>query len=64
VPHDFYPELVERLKAAGCRFKRVGKGSHEIWESPLNGRAFTVPRAKSRHTANAVLKDAGLPKAF
>jgi predicted RNA binding protein YcfA (HicA-like mRNA interferase family) len=64
LPQDFYPELSRLLKAAGCTFVRSGKGSHEIWLSPINGRTFTVPRAKSRHTANAVLKDAGLPKAF
>ena len=43
---------------------RSGKGSHEIWYSPLTRRSFTVPRAKRSHTANAVLKDAGLPKFF
>jgi hypothetical protein len=26
--------------------------------------ALTVPRSKSRHTANEILKQAGLPKAF
>jgi predicted RNA binding protein YcfA (HicA-like mRNA interferase family) len=52
------------LKAAGCGYLRPGKGSHEIWFSPVNQRTFTVPRSKSRHTANGVLKDAGLPKAF
>ena len=41
-----------------------GKGSHEKWRSPVNGRVFIVPRSKSRHTANEVLKQAGLPKAF
>jgi predicted RNA binding protein YcfA (HicA-like mRNA interferase family) len=56
--------MIARLKEAGCRFRRVGKGSHEIWESPITGRTFTVPSANSRRTANAVLKDAGLPKAF
>jgi predicted RNA binding protein YcfA (HicA-like mRNA interferase family) len=52
------------LKAGGCHFIRPGKGSHEIWYSPLTERTFTVPRAKCSHTANGVLKDAGLPKAF
>jgi predicted RNA binding protein YcfA (HicA-like mRNA interferase family) len=41
-----------------------GKGSHEKWRSPITGRNFIVPRSKSRHTANEVLKQAGLPKAF
>jgi predicted RNA binding protein YcfA (HicA-like mRNA interferase family) len=46
-------------------FGAARKGSHEIWFSPVNGKHFTVPRStKSRHTANEVLKQAGLPKAF
>ena len=64
MPDDFYAELVELLKTAGCERRPGGKGSHEKWYSPINGRAFIVPRTKSRHTANEVLKQAGLPKAF
>lgn len=59
MPKDFYPELERRLRKAGCRFVRSGKGSHEIWF-----KTFAVPRTKSRHMANQILKDAGLPKAF
>jgi predicted RNA binding protein YcfA (HicA-like mRNA interferase family) len=44
---------------------RPGKGSHEIWHSPITQRNFSLPgTTKSRHTANEVLKQAGLPKAF
>jgi len=64
VPRDFYPELERRLREAGCQFVRPGKGSHEIWFSPETGKTFAVPRTKSRHMANQILKDAGLPKAF
>lgn len=54
-----------RLRAAGCTWLRDGKGSHDIWRSPINDRAFTVPRAiASQHLANAILKQAGLPKGF
>jgi predicted RNA binding protein YcfA (HicA-like mRNA interferase family) len=53
------------LRATGCTFVRQGKGSHEIWHSPITGRNFPVPIAiPSRHTANAILRQAGLPKAF
>jgi predicted RNA binding protein YcfA (HicA-like mRNA interferase family) len=42
---------------------RKGKGSHEIWLSPINGRHVTVPRTtKSRHTVNDILKQAGIKK--
>jgi hypothetical protein len=59
------PELKKILVAAGCYFERQGKGDHEIWYSPVTLRRFVVDNAiKSRHTANAVLKQAGLPKAF
>ena len=53
------------LREAGCTFVRAGKGSHEIWHSPITGRRFPVPVGiVSRHTANGVLQQAGLPKAF
>jgi predicted RNA binding protein YcfA (HicA-like mRNA interferase family) len=62
---EFYRELTVILRNNGCRFVRPAKGSHELWFSPVNGNHFTVPRTtKSRHTANEVLKQAGLPKAF
>ncbi|MDE3177799.1 MAG: type II toxin-antitoxin system HicA family toxin [Pseudomonadota bacterium] len=53
------------LTEAGCTMVRQGRGSHEIWRSPLTGRSFAVPVGiPSRHTANAILRQAGLPKAF
>jgi hypothetical protein len=59
------PELKKILLEAGCAFERHGKGDHDIWYSPITDRRFVVDSAiKSRHTANAVLKQAGLPKAF
>jgi predicted RNA binding protein YcfA (HicA-like mRNA interferase family) len=62
---ELYRELVSILRANGCSLVRPGKGSHEIWYSPVSKRHVTVPRStKSRHTANDVLKQAGLPKAF
>ena len=62
---SFTPELKRLLLAAGCSFLRMGKGDHEIWRSPITQVHFVVDtRIKSRHTANAVLKQAGLPKHF
>ena len=62
---NLYPELARMLKDAGCHFVRQGKGSHEIWYSPNTKRTFSVPRNTWKiHTANAVLKDAGLAKKF
>ena len=62
---DYTPELKQILREAGCLFDRQGKGDHEIWFSPITGIKFVVDGTiKSRHTANAVLKQAGLPKKF
>ena len=62
---SFTPELKRLLLEAGCRFERTGKGDHDIWYSPITGVRFPVDqKIKSRHTANGVLKQAGLPKAF
>jgi HicA toxin of bacterial toxin-antitoxin, len=59
------PKLVSLLTDAGCSFVRKGKGDHAIWRSPITNKHFPVDATiKSRHTANAVLKQAGLPKAF
>jgi len=62
---SMYRDIVAHLQRAGCWLVRTGKGSHEIWYSPINGRTFTVPRSlASASLANAILKQAGLPKAF
>lgn len=38
---------------------------HAIWRRPIADRPLTVPvKIKSRHMANKILEDAGLPKAF
>ncbi len=62
---DFAPKLKKVLREAGCYFVRQGKGAHEIWYSPITKRFFVVDsKIRSRHTANAILKQAGLPKQF
>ncbi|WP_457298646.1 type II toxin-antitoxin system HicA family toxin [Phyllobacterium sp. P5_D12] len=62
---SLYRELTDLLSKAGCKFVRQAKGSHEYWSSPITNRFFVVPsNIEKRHTANAVLKQAGLPKAF
>jgi len=62
---NFAPEVKKILLAHGCFFVRPGKGDHEIWQSPISKRRFPVDqKILSRHTANGILKQAGLPKAF
>jgi hypothetical protein len=60
-----YRRLTALLREAGCRFERQGKGSHEVWSSPITRRIFTIPRnIRNPVLANEILKQAALPKAF
>ena len=62
---DYSRDLKKFLNEAGCKLVRQGKGDHEIWESPKSNRRFVVDnKIRSRHTANEVLKQAGLKKQF
>jgi predicted RNA binding protein YcfA (HicA-like mRNA interferase family) len=62
---NFYRDLTDILRANGWELHRQGRGDHEIWRSSATAKSVTVDRSiKSRHTANAVLKQAGLPKSF
>lgn len=61
---DFYEDIARILRQAGWTRAVGGKGSHEKWTDANRSRVVIVPRSKSRHTANEVLKQAGLPKVF
>lgn len=62
---NFAKPLKRHLSEAGWVLVRQGKGDHEIWGSPETGQRVTVVTfLKSRHLASAILKDAGLRKAF
>lgn len=57
----FYPVLRDILIEHGCYFVRQGKGSHEIWFSPINSARFPVAvTIVSRILANKILKQAGV----
>lgn len=57
---DFKAPLCDILRENGCELKRQGN-KHEVWYSPRSNRSFTVPRSiQSRHTANGILKQAGI----
>jgi len=60
-----YEKLVkELLLKHGYKLVRTGKGSHEIWASE-KGVCITVNhRGKSRHTANSIMKAAGIGHRF
>ena len=62
---DFTKQLKKCLRQSDCRFERQGRGDHEIWYSPVTKIRFVLDQhIKSRHTANAVLKQAGVAKKF
>lgn len=61
--NDYGPKVRRLLKDAGFSHLRWGAGSHEIYSD--GEKNITVPvRIKVRHTANGILKEAGLKKAF
>jgi predicted RNA binding protein YcfA (HicA-like mRNA interferase family) len=63
--NNLSPKVKKILKNNGCSFERQGKGDHEIWFSPITHIRFPVDnKIKSRHTANGVLKQAGISKHF
>ncbi len=62
--NDFSPAVIALLLKAGFVLARRGKGDHSIYAHPDGRRTVVDAKIKSRHTANGVLKQAGLPKAF
>ena len=62
---EYEKKVREILKANGCTFVRRGKGDHDIWYSPRSNRNVTVDTTiKSRHTANAIMKQSGIDYKF
>lgn len=49
------------LREHDCSFVRSGKGDHEVWSCPNARRPVIVDgKIMSRHSANVVLKQAGI----
>ena len=57
-------ELIRKLIKRGCYLIRQGKGSHEIWFSPMTGKEFVVPNHGSQEVGrgleNKIKKAAGI----
>ena len=61
----FEKKVRDELIKHGCSFVRRGKGDHDIWHSPLTNQNFPVDgKIKSRHIANAVMRQAGINHRF
>jgi hypothetical protein len=62
---EYEKKVRAKLSENGCTFLRHGKGDHDIWYSPITGRNITVDgKIPSRHTANTVMKQAGIDYHF
>ncbi|MCL2427378.1 MAG: type II toxin-antitoxin system HicA family toxin [Oscillospiraceae bacterium] len=62
---EYEKKVRDILKQHGCTFSRRGKGDHDIWFSPIVNKNFPVDeKIKSRHVANAIMKQAGLAYRF
>ena len=62
---EYEKKVREILSQNKCSFVRRGKDDHDIWYSPITNRHVTVDtKIKSRHTANAVLKQSGISYRF
>ncbi len=65
MPEGFYKDTIKALRAAGYELAKGGKGSYEKWVKTGRPIPILVPHnLNSRHTANAILKDAGSTKRF
>jgi predicted RNA binding protein YcfA (HicA-like mRNA interferase family) len=63
VADGFYKAVCDLIAKQGFRYLENAKGSHEKWQNTETGVTLVVPKnLKSRHTANGILKDAGVPK--
>ncbi|MDH0356613.1 type II toxin-antitoxin system HicA family toxin [Morganella sp. GD04133] len=59
IKKGYYSAVVKILANNGWKLERSGKGSHDIWSKDNN--KVTVPyNLDNRHTANGILKQAGI----
>lgn len=55
-----YQQIITILKQHGYAMHRQGKGSHEFWCKDSKNCVSVPCTIKSRHTANSILKQAGI----
>ena len=62
---DYTNPVRDKLNEHGWSFHRHGKGSHDIWIKQSTGVTVSVSKnIKSKHTANGILKKAGINQKF
>lgn len=60
---EYEKKVRKVLTEYGYKFHRRGKGSHDIWGKD-NVKVTVAYRIPSRHTANAILEQAGIDFKF
>ena len=62
---DYTRDTCNKLKKHGWKFERHGKGDHNLWKSADGKNTVAVDgEIKSRHSANEILKRAGIKELF
>jgi ubiquinone biosynthesis protein Coq4 len=62
---EYEKKVRQLLLKHNCYFVRHGKGDHDIWYSPITGMNFPVDgEIRIRHTANGIMKQAGIRHHF
>jgi len=62
---DYEKKVRRVLSDNKCHFVRRGKGDHDVWYSPITNGTFPVDgKIKSRHSANGIMKQAGIKHKF
>jgi predicted RNA binding protein YcfA (HicA-like mRNA interferase family) len=63
--NGYFKQLCEVLTKNGWAYYGPGKGSHQKWRKSGISHSVLVPfNCYSRHTANAVLREAGIDHKF
>ena len=61
---NYADKVKTKLRKGGFSFYKSGKGDHEKWRNQDGKQVIVDGKILSRHTANEILKQAGLKKAF
>ncbi|MDR0527069.1 MAG: type II toxin-antitoxin system HicA family toxin [Spirochaetaceae bacterium] len=62
---EYEKKVRELLKQHGFTFHHHGKGDHDVWfNEAINVKVTVDGKIKSRHTANQIMKDAGISHHF
>lgn len=60
-----YRDVVKVARRLGFYFYRMGKGDHEVWGRPTDGRVVVIPHSLKeikRKTLKSILKDFGITR--